>query len=140
MEVSKKRKKTSLISNIRCNTDYALPRYKIPNIWNIEMSNIKDRINQEWVTLNAIRGMVKIASKGSISKSTYDNSLDLGGVLYPELLGPETSLLKRERESDTTKLYRKKAKLFSLQKGKEVTALEYSGPQKTDSSIRWCLS
>ena len=62
------------------------------------MSNTENRINQEWVALNAIRGIVKIASKGSMTKSTYDNSLDLGGVLYPELLGPETSVLKRESD------------------------------------------
>ncbi|WP_038631457.1 hypothetical protein [Edwardsiella anguillarum] len=67
------------------------------------MNTGDDRINQEWIALNAIRGMVKIASKGSMSKSTYDNALDLGGVLYPELLGPDNSLLRRERESDTTK-------------------------------------
>lgn len=82
-----------------------------------------NRINQEWVTLNAIRGMVKIASNGSMSKSTYDNTLDLAGELYPELLGPENSLLKRERESDTTKEYRQKAALKSIKTGTEVTAL-----------------
>ena len=88
------------------------------------MSNIEDRINQEWIALNAIRGMVKIASKGSMTKSTYDNSLDLGGVLYPELLGPEKSVLKRERESDTTKEYRQKAELQSIKNSSDVTALE----------------
>lgn len=88
------------------------------------MSNTEDRINQEWVVLNAIRGMVKIASKGSMTKSTYDNSLDLGGALYPELLGPETSVLKRERESDTTKEYRQKAELQSIKNSHDVSALE----------------
>jgi hypothetical protein len=87
------------------------------------MSENEQRINQEWVTLNAVRGMVKIASKGSMTKSTYDNSLELAGTLYPELLGPENSLLKRERESDTTKEYRQKAELKSKQKEVEITAL-----------------
>lgn len=82
-----------------------------------------DRINQEWIALNAVRGMVKIASKGNISKSTYDNSLELGGVLYPDLLGAETSLLKRERESDTTKEYRQKSELQSVKENKEITAI-----------------
>jgi hypothetical protein len=85
---------------------------------------LEDRINQEWIALNAIRGMIKIASKGSMTKSTYDNSLDLGGALYPELLGPEKSILKRERESDTTKEYRQKADLQSIKKQTEVSALQ----------------
>ncbi|EJQ2920759.1 hypothetical protein NYH66_003262, partial [Salmonella enterica] len=88
------------------------------------MNNGDERINQEWIALNAIRGMVKIASKGSMSKSTYDNALDLGGVLYPELLGPENSLLRRERESDTTKEYRQKAELRSIRNDSPITALE----------------
>ncbi len=88
------------------------------------MSDTEERINQEWITLNAIRGMVKIASKGSIKRSTYDNSLDLGGVVYPELLGPENSILKRERESDTTKEYRQRAELQSIKNEKIITALE----------------
>ncbi|MGR3772816.1 MULTISPECIES: hypothetical protein [Edwardsiella] len=88
------------------------------------MNTGDDRINQEWIALNAIRGMVKIASKGSMSKSTYDNALDLGGVLYPELLGPDNSLLRRERESDTTKEYRQKAELRSIKNEFPITALE----------------
>lgn len=68
--------------------------------------------------------MIKIASKGSMTKSTYDNSLDLGGALYPELLGPEKSILKRERESDTTKEYRQKADLRSIKEQSEVSALQ----------------
>ncbi|WP_226093270.1 hypothetical protein LF929_007270 [Dickeya oryzae] len=88
------------------------------------MSNIEDRMNQEWITLNAIRGTVKIASKGDMSKSTYDNAFGLGAVLYPELLGPENSILRRERESDTTREYRQKADLMSLKNGTHITALE----------------
>lgn len=88
------------------------------------MNDTEERINQEWVTLNAIRGMVKIASKGSMTKSTYDNSLELGGVLYPDLLGPKNSILKRERESDTTKEYRQKAELQSIKNNLNITALE----------------
>lgn len=63
------------------------------------MSENLDRINQEWIVLSATRGLIKIASKGSALKSTYDNSLEFGGEIYPELLGPECSLIKRERES-----------------------------------------
>ncbi|HCG5950822.1 hypothetical protein L3V27_22365 [Vibrio sp. J2-3(2022)] len=88
------------------------------------MEENNNRLNQEWVTLNAVRDMVKLASKGSMSKSTYDNTLEFAGDLYPELLGPENSLLKRERESDTTKEYRQRAELESLREETEVSALE----------------
>ncbi len=53
-------------------------------------------------------------------KSTYDNALQLGGEVYPDLLGDEVSLLKRERESDTTKEYRQKAELCSIRDEKEI--------------------
>lgn len=68
--------------------------------------------------------MVKIASKGSMSKSTYDNSLELGGVLYPELLGPENSLLLRQRESDITREYRQMAEVQSMRDGVKVNPLD----------------
>ncbi|MFJ2411819.1 hypothetical protein ACIOMR_21895 [Pseudomonas sp. NPDC087814] len=90
----------------------------------MEDFNDVERLNQEWITLNAIRGMIKIATKGDMSKGTYDNSLEFGGQLYPDLLGPEKSLLRRERESDTVKEFRQRAELQSLKLNKEVTALE----------------
>ncbi|MGL5470738.1 MAG: hypothetical protein ACRDCT_21565 [Shewanella sp.] len=68
-----------------------------------------DRLNAEWISLNAFRGLSKIASNGDMEKSTYDNALELGGSLYPELLGDDVSELKRERVSDTTKEYRQRA-------------------------------
>jgi len=83
----------------------------------------EERINQEWVTLNAIRGMIKIATKGDIAKGTYDNSLELGGELYPELLGPENSLLRRQRESETAREYRQRAELESIEADEPITAL-----------------
>lgn len=83
-----------------------------------------DRLNAEWISLNAFRGLTKIASGGDIAKSTYDNALQLGGEVYPDLLGDEVSLLKRERESDTTKEYRQKAELCSIRDGKEILAFD----------------
>lgn len=80
----------------------------------MELESDGERINQEWVALNAIRGMIKIATKGDISKGTYDNSLDFGAELYPELLGAENSLLRRVRESDTAREYRQRAELRSV--------------------------
>jgi len=75
--------------------------------------NQADRIDSEWVALNAFRELLKIATKGDGAKSTYNDALELGGQLYPDLLGPKSSLLRRERESDTTALYRQRAELHS---------------------------
>ncbi len=82
------------------------------------------RLDSEWVALNAIRGLTKIATKGDARKSTYDTALELGGELYPELLGPDASILRRERESDTAKEYRQRAGLKSIRNGVLVTAGE----------------
>ncbi|MBR7791329.1 hypothetical protein KDM87_01865 [Undibacterium sp. FT147W] len=82
-----------------------------------------NRLDAEWVTLNAVRGMVKIAANGDLAKATYDNALEFGGELYPALLGADSSILRRERESDTVKEYRQKAQLKSIKQAKEVTAL-----------------
>ena len=62
----------------------------------------ESRIDPEWITLNAFRDLLKIASKGDLSKSTYNEALEFGGALYPALLGRESSVLRRVRESDTT--------------------------------------
>jgi hypothetical protein len=84
------------------------------------VSESTSRIDAEWVALNAFRGLTKIASKGDMAKSTYDNALELGGELYPELLGPNFSVLRRDRESDTAKEYRQKAKLMSIKKNETI--------------------
>lgn len=81
------------------------------------------RINAEWVFLNAIRGVTKIAAKGDLRKTTYDNALEFGGEIYPELLGPDASILKRERESDLVKEYRQRARVKSSQQGVKIEAL-----------------
>lgn len=83
-----------------------------------------DRLNAEWIALNAFRGLSKISTQGDMMKSTYDNALDFGGEAYPELLGKDVSLLKRERESDTTKEYRQKAKYSSIRDGIDIEAID----------------
>ncbi len=83
-----------------------------------------DRLYAEWIALNAFRGLSKIATQGDMLKSTYDNALELGGETYPELLGEDVSLLKRERESDTTKEYRQKAKYSSIRDGINIEAID----------------
>ncbi|MES9897847.1 MAG: hypothetical protein ABW148_02355 [Sedimenticola sp.] len=82
------------------------------------------KLDAEWIALNAFRGLTKIASHGDMERSIYDAALDLGGELYPELLGPEVSILKRERESDITKEYRQKASLRSIRDEISITPLE----------------
>ncbi len=82
-----------------------------------------NRLDAEWVTLNAVRGMVKIAANGDLAKATYDNALEFGGELYPAMLGADSSILRRERESDIVKEYRQKAQLKSIKQAKDITAL-----------------
>lgn len=90
--------------------------------------NEESRIDSEWVALNAFRELLKIATKGDGAKSTYNDALEFGGALYPALLGPDSSLLRRVRESDTTTLYRQRANLLTQKTGKSVTALELLKP------------
>ncbi|EAB8210249.1 hypothetical protein FGH87_24685, partial [Salmonella enterica] len=87
------------------------------------MDNL-DRLNAEWITLSAFRGLMKIATKGDMNKSKYDNVLAFCGDLYPELLGNDVSLLKAERESQTTREYRQKARLKSKKEGRKIDTLE----------------
>lgn len=89
----------------------------------------ESRIDPEWITLNAFRDLLKIASKGDLSKSTYNEALEFGGALYPALLGRESSVLRRVRESDTTMEYRQRARLQSRQKESQVTPIELLLPE-----------
>lgn len=84
------------------------------------MDEITSRIDAEWIALNAFRGMAKIATKSDMAKSTYDNALDLGGELYPELLG-SNSLLRRERESDVAREYRQRATLMTIKNSEQIS-------------------
>jgi hypothetical protein len=85
------------------------------------MSDIDNqRLNAEWVTASAVRDMIRIAAKGDHSMATYDNALDMGGALYPELLGPNVSVLVRERESDITKEFRQRAEWMSIRNKEQV--------------------
>jgi hypothetical protein len=84
----------------------------------------ESRIDAEWVAINAFREILKLSTKGDLAKATYDDALDFGGELYPALLGKETSILRRDRESDTTKEYRQRARLKSQKENKKIEALE----------------
>lgn len=67
---------------------------------------------------------MKISTRGNIAKSTYDEALEVGGEIYPELLGENVSILRRERFSNITKEYKQKAKLLSIREKKETKAIE----------------
>lgn len=82
------------------------------------------RIDAEWVAVSAFRDLLRLGARGDYKKATYNNALNFGGELYPELLGPDTSLLRREREGDTAGEFRQKAKGLSAKRGVEVRALD----------------
>ena len=81
------------------------------------------RLDPEWVTLNAVRDLIRLAAQGDTSKSTYNKALELGSVICPEILGKEVSILSRDRENDLTKEYRQRATYKSIKEGKKITAL-----------------
>lgn len=92
----------------------------------------ENRIDSEWIALNAFRELLKISTKGDLAKSTYDDALNFGAEMYPALLGKENSILRRVRESDTTKEFRQKARLKSEKHGRVVMPLELLLPEIED--------
>lgn len=88
------------------------------------MNERSSRVDAEWVALNAFRGLIRVATGGDDAKSTYNNALDLGTALYPELLGPEASVLRQERESRITTEYRQEAELRSMKEKRDIAPLD----------------
>lgn len=88
----------------------------------MEREEYSHRIDPEWITLNTVRDLIRLAS-GDPYKSTYNMALKLGAEICPEILGADVSILHQERESDLTKEYRQRAALKSIHEGKEITAL-----------------
>ncbi|QDU54271.1 hypothetical protein [Aeoliella mucimassa] len=74
--------------------------------------------------MNAVRELIRLATEGDGRKSTYDQALELGALICPEILGPDVSLIRRNRESDTAREYRQRAEAKTLKEGKQVEALE----------------
>lgn len=83
----------------------------------------KLRLDSEWVTVNALRELIRLATRGDHSKATYNHALELGAQICPALLGKEVSLLQRSRESDVTREYRQRAEAMTRKSGKEVSAV-----------------
>ncbi len=89
----------------------------------MQQDNLYPRLDPEWVTLNALRDLIKLAVQGDKFKATYGKALDLGAVICPDILGEDVSILHQHREKDLTQEYRQKAKILSAQKQQEITAL-----------------
>ncbi len=83
----------------------------------------ENRLNSEWVTVNAVRELLKMATKGDMRMSTYDAAMEFGGEIYPELLGLEVSLLRRRRENETVKEYKQKSRLKTIKSNTQITPL-----------------
>lgn len=81
------------------------------------------RVDSEWLAINTVRETMKLATKGDMTKSTYNAALDFGAEIYPELLGREVSLIRRERESDTAKEYRQRAEFKAIKTSTQVSPL-----------------
>lgn len=81
------------------------------------------RLDAEWLALNATREVLKLAT-GDMSQASYDKALAWGGDLYPELLGLENSLIRRERLSQTAKEFQQKAVLQTRLKGQSISAID----------------
>lgn len=88
------------------------------------MSDSLDRINAEWVAVNACRGLIQIASRGDQAKSSYDNAFLFGEFFYPTLLGAGHRQLHRVRESDLVREYRQKAELLSVPNNTPVNPID----------------
>lgn len=88
-----------------------------------QQHNTLDRLDSEWITLNAVRDLIRLATKGDKSQSTYNNALELGAVICPEILGAEVSILRQDRESDLTKEFRQKARYKSIKEDKPINPL-----------------
>ncbi|QDV70631.1 hypothetical protein Poly24_43570 [Rosistilla carotiformis] len=86
------------------------------------MADEQSRLDSEFVTLNAVRELIRLATDGDARKSTYDQALEFGAQICPKILGDD-SLLKKHRESDMVRKYRQKARAMSVQSNAKVEAL-----------------
>jgi hypothetical protein len=64
-----------------------LRRHLVRSLTAIDTEGTIARIDAEWVALSAFRELTRLATKGDMKLSTYNGALDLGGDLYPDLLG-----------------------------------------------------
>lgn len=84
-------------------------------------SEERQRLDSEWIGTVALRETFTIAQEQA---PTYLETLAYGEALYPDLFDPETSLLRQNQESIEARDYRELAKVQSIIKQRDITALE----------------
>ena len=88
----------------------------------ISKEDSQNRLDSEWVTLNAVRELVNLATAGDPTKSTYQKALEIGAEICPEILG-ESSLLRESHVSTTVREFMQRAKLESKKSGESISPL-----------------
>jgi hypothetical protein len=81
------------------------------------------RLDIEWTALNALREVIGIALKASVSP-TYRQILALAQRLAPDLFHPDRSIIARGQESSGAREYRQRADALSKLEDRQVTPLE----------------
>jgi hypothetical protein len=83
----------------------------------------QQRLDAEWLALNAVREMLGIANRGG-ADSTYLDALAIGRKAAPQLFDPQYSLIAAGQEPPLVREYRERAKAKSIVDGQEVSPLE----------------
>lgn len=81
-----------------------------------------ERLDAEWVGLNALRELLRIASKG-LAIPTYAQALQFGKDLAPDLYGQDISLIANALEPLVLREYRQRADAETQIEGNVVTPL-----------------
>lgn len=83
------------------------------------------RLNAEWATLIALRDTLGIALKGARNRSaTYRQAFAIGEILIPQLFDPETSLLNKQKLSETARKYIQMAEANSKIEQRPISPVE----------------
>ena len=82
-----------------------------------------NRLNAEWVTLNALRELLGIALKGSATP-TYEQALVLAKVLAPILFDSPETIIGKTRERPLVEEYRQRTQALSKLENRDVSPTE----------------
>ena len=98
-----------------------------PSDWAEEETSSDDNDNRlnnvEWLTLQALRDMLGIAFKGGF-QPTYQQALDLGKVIAPEIFDSDKTLLGKDSERLLVKEYKQRAEAKSVSERRQVNPIE----------------
>lgn len=86
-------------------------------------SSYHDRLDLEWLTLNAVRELFSIGVKGK-GEVTYGNALLLGRDIAPPLFDPDGSLIIASQEPPLLKFYRERSEALSEINSSPVSPVE----------------